>query len=480
MTSSRAVIIGGGIAGLTAAYRLVEKSRQSKMPLDVVLLEAAPRTGGIISSTIHDGAVIEEGPDSFLSTKPEALRLAQELDLDDQIIETNPENRRAFVAFRKKLHPLPEGFFMAAPGLMIPFLQSSLFTSAGKARMLMDVGIPRGTANGDESIASFVRRRLGNEALQRAAQPMLAGIYTGDAERLSIRSAMPQFIEMERQFGSVIVGVQEMMRKRSANQGDKQGLSGARYSMFLSLKNGMRSLSDRLAERIGAENIRCSTRVTALHRENESWVVETSGGDRLNCQFVIVTASAQTAATLISQTNCELAEKLARIEYASSVVINMIYRRGSIPHPLDGFGFVVPAIERRSLLACTFSSVKFDGRAPEGCVSMRCFMGGTARPDLIHVGENELVSLARRDLKHYIGVSEPPIWHNLSRWPRSMPQYNIGHQERVAQIERLAGEIPGLSLAGNSYHGVGIPDCVRSGEASAEKAWRHLTAVATR
>lgn len=453
----RIVIIGGGISGLAAAHRLDELNKTNQ----ITLLEASSRLGGTIETTNRDGFLIERGPDSFISEKPEALALAKRLGLESHLIQTNETHRRSFIVRDGRLRPVPEGFQLLAPSRIWPFLTSDIFSLSGKARIAADLFLPRKIANGvnDESLASFVRRRLGSEALERMAQPMVGGIYTADPETLSLRATLPRFLEMEREHRSLILA---MLRQ---GQSQKKGTSGARYSLFLSFDRGMQVLVDELAKVIS----KCHLRMTAerLKRDGPSWSVETDKGEKIVADAVCLAVPAYIAASLLNDADAELAMKLRQIKYASTATINFGYNRAAIKHPLDGFGFVVPFIEKRSLIACTFSSVKFSRRAPDGQVLIRAFAGGALQPEIFALDEKEMVKRVEADLRELLGIREAPLFTEVAKWERSMPQYEVGHLDRVNEIENLLP--PGLTLAGNAYGGAGIPDCIRSGEKAAEE-----------
>jgi oxygen-dependent protoporphyrinogen oxidase len=476
----RVVIIGGGISGLAAAHRQIESSGQS---VEVLLLEANPRLGGVISTEHRDGFLIEGGPDSFISEKPEAIELAKRIGLSSNLIETNKEHRRSFIVRGGKLCPVPEGFHLLAPARIWPFLTSNILSLSGKARLALDLFLPRVSfANGeaDESLASFVRRRLGREALERVAQPMVGGIYTADPEQLSLRATMPRFLEMEREHGSLIRAMWKAGSSATVREGSvTSGTSGARYSLFLSFDGGMQMLTDRLGERIahGSTNlslsdIRLNTKVEELTLDvfsNEGrdarWKVRTNN-DTITADEVCLALPAYASARLLRNLDDQLAAELDDIPYASTATINLAYRRADIPHPLDGFGFVVPFIEKRTLMACTFSSVKFANRAPHGHALLRAFVGGGLQPDMFELDEDEMIRRVRDDLRQLLGIESAPLFAQVVKWPRSMPQYHVGHLERVKRIEQLVAALPGLALAGNAFHGPGIPDCIRSGETS--------------
>jgi len=454
---NRIVIVGGGITGLAAANRV----REINPSIKVTLLEASDRLGGTLQTEYRDGFLLERGPDSFISEKPEALALAKRLGLESQIIQTNEAYRRSFIVRDGRLRAVPEGFQLLAPSRMWPFITSDIFTLAGKARMAADLFLPRKNTNGvnDESLASFVRRRLGEEALARMAQPMVGGIYTADPETLSLRATLPRFLDMEQKHRSLILA---MLRQGRVQ---KLGTSGARYSLFLSFDRGMQVLVDALT-RINADVV-LNTRAQRLTYD-QGWTVITDKGEQLKADAVCLAVPAFIAASLVSDIDTRLADKLRAIKYASTATINFGYRRTAIKHPLNGFGFVVPIIEKRSLIACTFSSVKFAGRAPEDHVLLRAFAGGALQPEVFALDEATMATRVEADLRELLTIREDPRFIEVAKWERSMPQYEVGHLDRVNEIERLVKELPGLALAGNSYRGAGIPDCIRSGEAAAE------------
>jgi protoporphyrinogen/coproporphyrinogen III oxidase len=456
----RIVVIGGGISGLAAAHRLIELNPSHQ----ITLLEASSRLGGTIQTDQRDGFLLERGPDSFISEKPEALALAKRLGLESQLIQTNEAQRRSFIVRKGRLRAVPEGFQLLAPSRIWPFITSDIFSLPGKARMAADLFLPRRGTNGanDESLASFVRRRLGHEALERMAQPMVGGIYTADPETLSLRATLPRFLDLERDHRSLILG---MLRKGRAQS---SGTSGARYSLFLSFERGMEVLVRTLAKTIAPRcDVRLNTRVNSLIWNSASWTIQTQNGQTLEADAICLAVPASVAATLLSNFP-DLSTQLSQIKYASTATINFAYRRPAIRHPLDGFGFVVPFVERRSLIACTFSSVKFSGRAPDDHVLLRAFVGGALQPDMFALDEPEMLRRVETDLRELLGISEAPLFAEVAKWAKSMPQYEVGHLDRVAQIEDEVSQIPLLALAGNAYGGAGIPDCIRSGERAAE------------
>lgn len=460
----RVVVIGGGISGLAAAHRLIELNPR----LDLTLIEASDRLGGTLRTEEREGFLLERGPDSFITEKPEAVALAKRLGIESQLIETNPNHRRSFIVRNGRLRSVPEGFQLLAPSRIWPFLTTDIFSLAGKIRMAGDLVLPRRTTNGlsDESLASFVRRRLGREALERMAQPMVGGIYTADPERLSLRATLPRFLDMERDHRSVVLA---MLRKaRSQTKADQSGTSGARYGLFLSFDYGMEVLVQVLKQKISRCEVKLNTKVAAIERER-GWKSKTDKEESIEADAICLAVPAYVAAQLLTHVNQTLAAQLNQIKYASTATINFAYRREAIQHPLDGFGFVVPFVEKRSLIACTFSSVKFPGRAPDDHVLLRAFVGGALQPEMFALEEPEMLARVENDLREFLGITSNPLFAEVSKWQNSMPQYEVGHLDRVASIENSVHDLPGLALAGNAYRGAGIPDCIRSGETAAQR-----------
>jgi oxygen-dependent protoporphyrinogen oxidase len=468
----RVAIIGAGIAGLATAHRLLERSADFNEPLEIFIFESGSRLGGIIKTDEHAGFLLERGPDSFITEKPEAIQLAQRLGLESQLIQTNEKHRRSFIVRGTRLIPVPAGFQLIAPTRFWPFVNSEIMSWSGKARMALDLVLPRLNANGtvDESLAQFIRRRLGREALERVAQPMVGGIYTADPETLSLKATMPRFIEMERKHRSIIRALRKRGSSPTVRKGAQSQVQGARYSLFASFDRGMQVLVDRLAAKLATIGIALQTQVTAvdLDRTLRQWQVRSENGPAITVDAVCLAVPAYVAASLLLETDVLLSAGLNHIPYESTATVNLAYRRADVAHPLDGFGFVVPFIEKRSLIACTFSSVKFAGRAPQDSVLLRAFVGGALQSELVELDEAEMLARVRADMHDLLRIENAPLFSKISRWRQSMPQYEIGHVARVNKIAERVAALPGLALAGNAYSGVGIPDCIRSGEAAAD------------
>ncbi len=480
------VVVGAGITGLAAAYTLVHQKKEltnTEPAPTVLVLEGSNSAGGVIETIEQEGCLLETGPDSILTAKKAAVDLALELGLGKRIVKTNEKHRRAFIAHKGILHPIPEGFELIAPTRLLPFLGSGILSARGKLRMLSELFIPAKAhnENRDESLSSFIKRRFGKEALERIAQPMIGGIYTADPEVLSLRATMPRFLDLEDAHGSVIRGLvfqqKENRTKKLCLTDDKSEscdsskVQGARYSAFVSFDRGIGVLVDTLVCSLPKDIIRYDSRVEKIQRDKDVYRIFLSGGKEITCASVILALPAEKAGALAQEIAPIVAEKLSAIESVSSAVLNFIFKRADISHKLDGFGFVVPQTEKRSCIAASFATVKYTGRAPEDVAVIRVFMGGALAQEIMDKDDETLTQLALNDLRHYLGIAAPPIKTIVKRWPNSMPQYKVGHAAFVESLESdLKSTMPGVYLAGSSYHGVGIPDCIQSAQRAANFA----------
>jgi oxygen-dependent protoporphyrinogen oxidase len=461
------VVIGGGIAGLAAAHRLVEINRQQSLGVEVLLLEASHRLGGTIATERTDDFVIEAGPDSFITEKPWALRLCERVGLSSRLVSTQTAYQKIYVVHCGKLVALPEGFFLLAPTRLWPFIRTPLFSWTGKLRMAGELLIPRGDYDRDESLGSFVRRRFGAEALDRVAQPLIGGIYASDPDKLSLAATMPRFMEMERRHRSVTYAMWSEQRRRERA---RPSGSGARWSLFVTLSGGMQEFVDALAHRLPADGVRLRAPVRRLlPDETGSWRVAVADGRSFSAAAVILATPAFQAGDILSEVAKEAASELRQIDYTSTATVTLAYRRADFPRAPDSFGFIVPALARRKILACTFSSLKYPGRAPAEHVLLRAFVGGALQPELFDLDDGTMEQNVRDELADLLGVTAQPLFARIWRHPNSMPQYHVGHGARIERIENSLNHIPTIALAGSAYHGVGIADCVRTGEAAAEK-----------
>jgi oxygen-dependent protoporphyrinogen oxidase len=467
-------IVGAGITGLATAYRLERLAADVGRRLRVRVFEAAGRVGGWIETERRDGFTMERGADSIVTDKPWGIALCRELGLEEHVLPTRAGFRGSFIARGRRLRRVPEGFHLMAPSRLWPFVASGLLSPLGTLRVAADLVIPRRTDGGEESLAGFVRRRLGREALERIAQPMVGGIYTADPEKLSLAATMPRFVEMERRHGSLIRAMIASRRESSAIG----SASGPRYELFVSLREGMEELPRRLAARLSPGTLELGTPVTRIARVARGWQLATARGV-VGAQAVCVTVPAHAAAALLEDAAPRLARELGAIAYASSITVNLVFDRSAISHPLDGFGFVVPAVEGRATIGCSFSSVKYEDRAPAGSVLLRAFVGGALAPDAIDRDDAALVEAVLGDLRDLLAVRGEPRDVLVSRLPQSMPQYHLGHLDRVARVEAETGRQPGLFVAGAAYRGTGIPDCIHAGEEAARSVLAMLEARPT-
>lgn len=462
------VVVGGGIAGLSAALDLVRRG------CAVTLVEASPRFGGKIETVRRDGFVLEAGPDSFITRKPRALELVRELGLEDRLLPTRPEGRRVYLLRRGRLMELPDGLAMVAPTKLASFLKTPLLSWRGKLRAGLDLVLPARRSTEDESLGAFVRRRLGPEMLEKLVGPLLAGIHSTDADELSLQATFPMFAEMERTRGSLI-------RALRAERAHREGHPSA-TSPRVSLKGGLEELVTALVARLERDGVRmlpgrAVETLTALEGlREEAWRVDLDRGESLAADAVVLATPARVAATLVEKTRPKLAWELRQLRAATTVTVSLAYRRTDIPGSLDAYGFVVPRSEGRWITACTYTSAKLDHRCPPDHAVLRAFLGGPVGEDGLareeRVDDDEVVRRVREDLGSILGISARPTTTEVRRFDAGSPQYGVGHGERVARLETLTG--PGLALAGCAYHGVGIPDCVASGAKAAERLAPHV------
>ena len=423
-------------------------------------------------------------PSATTTDRPEitsdlAEELAERLGIAGQLIGTQEQFRKTFVVRGGRLIEIPEGFSLLAPTYFGPLLRSPLFSAAGKLRIMIEPLIRRRRSIEDESLGAFVRRRLGRETLVRLAQPLAGGIYTADPELLSVGATMPRFVEMERRYGSVIRGLRAAARARNA---EARGTSGARWSLFLGFKDGIRTMVDALVSRLegsinyGAEVV-ALTRVADAGDSTEStrqWRLGFRDGTSFDADAIVCAAPAFAIAPILQSINRELAGMLSAIGYASAATVNLAFRAADFPQPPAAFGFVVPVAERRRIIAGSFSSLKFAGRAPAGMILARVFLGGALQSEMMKLSDAEMIAAARDEFASLLGVTAEPALTCVRRWPASMPQYAVGHLAQVGEIERAVEAIPGLALAGAYLRGVGIPDCIASGERAAEAIFLQL------
>jgi oxygen-dependent protoporphyrinogen oxidase len=482
----RIAIIGGGIAGLAAAYEL-EKAHEAGAPVSYTLFEARERLGGSLFSEIVNGAVIERGPDSFLTEKPAAAELCRELGLGDQLLPSNDANRKTYILVRNHLVALPDGLMFLVPTKLVPTALTPLFSFTTKVRMALELlHPPRPSGLPDEAVAALVERHYGSEAVNRLADPLLSGIYGGDATQLSARTVLPRLVEMETQYGSLTRGMLAAHRKMRASAKAAQSNGNGRpaaprtpRSIFTALRGGMQQLVDALTAKLDPASIRLSTPVSAISKNANGWSVQAAGAEE-NYDAIVFASPAWAAGALLAPIDPVLGEDLSTIPYSSSITVNLVYDESKLGPLPEGFGFLVPAVEGRAMLACTFVQRKFLGRTPPGKAVFRAFLGGIRNESLMSEPDDSLVAVVRRELSEILGEKAinagiEPEYTQVTRWRRAMAQYSVGHQDRIARVTSRAAALPGLRLVGNAYDGIGIPDCIRLGR----KAAKELVATAT-
>ena len=489
----RVAVIGGGISGLAAAYTLA-RARQAGAPIEEMLIEASPRLGGVVQTETVDGFVIEAGPDSFLAEKPQAAAMARELGLGDELIGSNDRARRTYILHRGRLRPLPDGLMFLVPTRLWPMVTTRLLPLSAKLAAALELfSFPPKNDHGDESVASFVKRHFGEAMVENIADPLLSGVYGGDSAALSVRSVLPRFWEMERQHGSLTRATLKAMRQRRAaspmNNSSGPNSAGTgnapprKTPLFMTLKGGLQQLTEKLAAQVEGRRVFVRRRVRALEFSpggpggatdscSRRFQIGCEGGKVHEADALILALPAHHAGGLLPAFDHRLSELLEGIPYSSSMTVSLAFdNHAALP---AGFGFLVPRQERRRMLACTFVHAKFHHRAPEGKAMLRCFLGGARDPDVLGLGDEEVVDLVGRELQEIMNFTAEPLFFRVHRWSASMAQYAVGHGGRMSAIAERLQDLPGLYLAGNAYSGIGISDCIRTGRSAAERALDYL------
>jgi oxygen-dependent protoporphyrinogen oxidase len=461
----RVAIIGGGISGLSAAFALEQQRRTASAQVEYVLFESASRLGGVLVTERVEDCLVEAGPDSFITEKPWAADLCREIGLGDQLIGSNDADRKTYILVNGRLVVMPDGLMFMVPTKILPTVFSPLFSVGTKVRMAREWFHPPRKAGGDETVAALVERHYGSEMVERLADPLLSGVYGGEASQLSVRAVLPRFAEMEAKHGSL---GRAMLNARSQMA---HGNQAPARPLFTSLQNGMQQMVDTMAARLTASFIRAGQPVQAIQPVNNGWLVS-AGGQSDHFDAIIIATPAQTAARLVAPFASALSSELGAIQYSSSVTVTLGYDeqvRRTLP---PGFGFLVPRSEGTRMLACTFVHNKFPHRAPENRALIRCFLGGARDEQILASSADQIVDIVRRELKQILTLDTQPIFSRVYKWKGAMAQYGVGHLECLERIEQACTLIPGLFLAGNGYRGIGVPDCVRSGTEAAGKVLR--------
>jgi oxygen-dependent protoporphyrinogen oxidase len=509
------VVVGGGITGLAAAYYLRKFADAAGISVRLAIVEATERLGGKIDTLRKDGFVIEKGPDSFLARKKAILELAADLGIDGELVPINPSGKKSYIVFRGKLHPMPDGLMLGVPTEIAPMLRTGLLSPAGKLRAGLDFILPARKGGGDESIGEFLTRRLGREVVERIAEPLLAGIYAGELDKLSLMATFPQFREAELKHGSLILGMRRAMRRRPAAgnasgaagqpaapaqadvrtgaAGNGAGRSGGassassaadailarfRGAPFLNFRRGLATIVEALERELAEAEWRRGRRAVALRKNAAGdaggrYAVVLDDGEELAADAVVVTAPAYEAEKLLrDHVDCGM---LRNVRYASVANVVLAFDKASFGREFHGSGFLVPRTEGRQITACTWTSTKWLHTSPPDKVLLRCYVGRAGDEDAVSLPDDQLIRLVRRDLEELIGVTAAPAMTEITRLHRSMPQYPVGHVEAMRDFRRrLAEALPGVWAAGAAFDGIGLPDCVRQAKETAEQAIREL------
>lgn len=466
MSGERILIAGAGITGLTAAYSLLKRARKAGRKPEIVVVEKEARLGGKTQTEVVDSIIIEQGPDSVIAYKPWAVQLARELGLET--VGTNPDCRTTYIMHRGRLERLPVGMQIMIPTQVWPFVTTRLLTPLGKLRAALEPLVPIRKSDEDESIGSFVARRFGREVLHNLAGPLMGGIYGGDYESVSMKATFPRFLQMEKEGGSLLL--QGWLKKENRPKGPTG-------SAFVTVRGGLNRLVQELVRRLEGE-VRFVTGVSlaGLRRCEKigRYVAGLNNGERIEADAVVLALPAYAAAELVRGFLPDVAGELSAIPYHNSVVAALVYDRDDVDHPLDASGFLIPATETRVISACTWVSTKWPHAVPPDKVLIRCFIGRGESPDWTRVSDEAIIGHARQELAQIMGLRAAPLLTRVYKWPRAMPQYRVGHLDRMDRVDRMLERSPGLYLAGAAFRGVGLPDCVREGMQAAEKAAAHL------
>jgi len=466
----RIAIVGGGISGLAAAYAL-EQKRRAGLQAEYAVYEASSRFGGVMATDRADGCLIEAGPDSFLTEKPWASDLCRQLGLGDQLIGSQDSQRKTYILVRGQLVEMPDGLMFMVPTKIMPTVASPLFSPATKIRMAQEWFHPPHKANGDESVAAMVERHYGPEMVDRLADPLLSGVYGGEASQLSVRAVLPRFAEMEAKYGSL---GRAMLAARK-----KIPPKGSARPLFTSLQEGMQQMIDALLTWLNPQSLYARTAVQALLPQDGGWTVS-AGLQSDQFDAVILALPTRNAATLLQMCCPELSHELGGINYSSSVTVTLGYDKAVRESLPPGFGFLVPRSEGKRMLAATFVHNKFPHRAPEDRALIRCFLGGARDEQILALSEDQILAVVRAELQQIIRLAAQPLFTRVYKWKGAMAQYGVGHLDRLQTIQALRQKLPRLALAGNGYTGIGVPDCVRSGTEAVDQVLTSLGVPDTR
>ncbi|HJN01560.1 MAG TPA: protoporphyrinogen oxidase [Nitrospinota bacterium] len=465
-------IIGAGIAGLSAAYVLEKEAADNGISIEIDLIEKQSRIGGNILTERKDDFIVEGGPDCVFSEKPASLKLCEKLGLEKELLKTREEKKGTYVYWNNKLHDLPEGVILMIPTMIMPILLSSLISFPGKMRMALEPFIPKRSNLAEESLSHFVTRRLGKELLDKIAEPLVAGIHAGNPKSMSITASFPRFVELEQKYGSLIRG---MLSRRKEMVSMMKGRT-PKYTMFMTLKKGLQELTDNIQNTLIFTTKLTDKEVIAVIKKNSGYEASLKAGDIKFYDSVIIATPSYITSSLLRGVDSDLADKLMEIPYVSTATVSLAYSVADVNHIKNGFGFIVPGISNRKIMAATYTSNKFSYRAPEGSMLLRCFVGGAQNEDLVFLDNKEMIQMVKTELKDIVNIKAKPIFIKIYRWEKAMPQYVVGHIDRIKKIEELSAKHPGLYLTGSAYNGIGISDCITTSHKVAEEAVKFLKA----
>jgi oxygen-dependent protoporphyrinogen oxidase len=464
----KVVIIGGGITGLTAAYYLQKEAKEKGMLLDVKLVEASHRLGGKIQTVKRGGYVIERGPDSFLARKQSATRLAKEVGMDKELISNT--SGKSYVLVRQRLYPMPGGSIMGIPTQIAPFITTGLFSPAAKARAAADFVLPRSNPAQDQSLGEFFRRRLGDEVVENLIEPLLSGIYAGDIDQLSLMSTFPQFYQVEQKYRSLILG----MKKSTGSQAKKAGSPKKKEGMFLTFKSGLQSLVDAIETRLEPGSVLKGYRVESIRKNASHYTIDVYGGEKLQADSIVMAAPHHAVHTIFS--GWGLFGQFKEMLSTSVATVALAFPEEAIEEDIDGTGFVVSRNSDYTITACTWTHKKWPHSTPKGKVLLRCYVGRAGEDAVVDLSDDQIIKIVLDDLNKTMNITMNPDFAYVTRWKDSMPQYTVGHKERIEDVKKQVKEyLPGVFLAGSSYEGLGVPDCIDQGEAAVKSVLDYLS-----
>lgn len=467
MEKKKVVIIGGGITGLSTAYYLQKEIKEKALPLEVKLFEASNRFGGIINTVKKDGFIVEKGPDSILARKASALKLIKEVGLEDKVVSNTAG--KSYIYARGKIHTMPEGAFMGIPTQVTPFALSGLFSPLGKIRAAGDFILPKGEEKADQSLGEFFRRRLGNEVVDNLIDPLLSGIYAGDIDRLSLMSLFPMFYHMEQKHRSLVLGLKKTMPAPPQSAKKEPSKKG----MFISLSTGLESLIDEVVNRLDEGTVMKESPIDKIVKNETNYTITLANGMVEEADSVVIATEHFHAKRMLA--DYPFMSKFDDMTSYSVANVAMAFPKSAIKQDIDGTGFLVSRNSDFRITACTWTHKKWPGTTPDEMALLRCYVGKPNDQDVVDLSDEEIINIALRDLNKTMNITEKPLFHVITRWKKSMPQYNVGHIERMKTVkESLAKELPGVFLAGGSYEGVGIPDCIEQGETAVKKVLEYI------